>query len=237
MFTRTQLILGHEGMQRLRNIRVIIFGIGGVGSWCAESLVRTGVENVTLVDSDVICASNINRQLHATRETVGRVKVDVMKERLLSINTNAKIEVIHKFYDIQTAEEFPLEQYDVIIDAIDSTDSKILLMERASSLADKGVLFLSAMGAALKIDASRIKVADFWEVHGCPLASRLRKQIRRTCRTVGHFPCVYSDEVLENKRDGLDLSGEKRVNGSLVHITAIYGMILTGEVLKRINLR
>ena len=131
MFTRTQLILGHEGMQRLRNIRVIIFGIGGVGSWCAESLVRTGVENVTLVDSDVICASNINRQLHATRETVGRVKVDVMKERLLSINSNAKIEVIHKFYDIQTAEEFPLEQYDVIIDAIDSTDSKILLMERA----------------------------------------------------------------------------------------------------------
>lgn len=234
MFTRTQLILGQEGIERLQSLKVIIFGIGGVGSWCAESLVRSGVRCITLVDSDIVCVSNINRQLHATVDTVGRVKVDVMRARLLSLNPQAKVEVVHKYYDSQTADEFRLEEYDVVIDAIDSTESKILLMERASALSDRGVLFLSAMGAALKIDASRIRIADFWDVHGCPLASRLRKQIRRTGRTVGHFTCVYSDEVLENRREGLDLTGEQRVNGSLVHITAIYGMMLTGEVLKSV---
>jgi tRNA A37 threonylcarbamoyladenosine dehydratase len=234
MFTRTQLILGKEGLSRLQSLKVVIFGIGGVGSWCAESLIRTGVMNLTLVDSDVVCHSNINRQLHATHETIGKVKVDVMKSRLLTLNPEAHIEVVHTFYDETTADDFHLEQFDVIIDAIDSTESKILLMERASALADRGVLFLSAMGAALKINASRIKTADFWDVHGCPLASRLRKQIRRTGRIVGHFKCVYSDEVLENRREGLDLSVEQRVNGSLVHITAIYGMILTSEVVKSV---
>lgn len=232
MFTRTQLILGKAGLLRLQSLRIIIFGIGGVGSWCAESLVRTGVKNLTLVDSDVVCKSNINRQLHATQETVGRVKVEVMKERLCTLNTEANIDVVHKFYNEETADDFLLEGYDVIIDAIDSTESKILLMERATSMSAQGKLFLSAMGAALKIDASRIKIADFWDVHGCPLGSRLRKQIRRMGRKVGHFTCVYSDEVLENHREELDLQEGQRVNGSLVHITAIYGMMLTGEVLK-----
>ena len=147
--------------------RVIIFGVGGVGSWCAESLVRSGISHLTIVDSDRICVTNVNRQLQATSKTVGLVKVNVLKDRLLEINPQAEIEAIQEIYSAENDPMFHLEEYDYIIDAIDSLENKVHLILRATECPGK---FFSAMGAALKIDPTQVQVADFWKVHGCPLA-------------------------------------------------------------------
>ena len=179
--------------KRLQRIKVIIFGLGGVGSWCAESLVRSGVCHITLVDSDRVDVTNINRQLPATSSTVGQVKVDVMKNRLMDINPDAEIMAIRRFYTEETADEFDLSQYDYVIDAIDSLKDKALLILRATNSEAK---LFSSMGAALKVDAGKISVAEFWKVQGCPLAAALRRKFKRS----GQFPrrkfkCVYSPEL------------------------------------------
>lgn len=228
--SRTELLLGKTGLARLQAVRVIIFGVGGVGSWCAESLVRTGLRHITLVDADTICTSNINRQLHATEPSVGHVKVDAMRQRLLSIDSQIDVTCIHEFYSEETADSFCLDQYDYIIDCIDSLSSKALLISRATRA--KGI-FLSSMGAALKVDSQRIRLADFWDVQGCPLGSKLRKMLRKQKAEIGHFRCVFSDEVLPNVTSEAAPQG-KRINGSLVHITAIFGFMLAGEVVKDI---
>lgn len=240
--SRTRLLFGEKGTSAIQHARVIIFGIGGVGSWCAESLVRTGFTQITMVDADRISESNINRQLHATTATVGQVKVDAMRERLLLINPEAQIETIYKYYDAETSLEFDLDAYDYVVDAIDSLSAKAFLISRASQ---SKAFFVSSMGAALKVDPTRIRVADFWDVQGCPLGSKLRKMIRRNKMTVGHFTCVFDDEVLPNvgqideektnilQGDNVEWNTKKvATNGSLVHITAIFGFTLAGLITK-----
>ena len=219
-FARTESLLGAEVMGRLRSVRVIVFGVGGVGSWCAESLVRTGVRHLTIVDSDEVCASNVNRQMMATTKTIGRVKVDALKERLLEINPDAQIDAVHRMYTAETADEFCLADYDYIIDAIDSISDKMLLMLRAC---ETDAVFFSSMGAARKLDSSRISVAEFWKVKGCPLGSALRRKFRAS----GEFPkkkfkCVYSDEQPSAFEEG--------GLGSLHHITAVFGLTMAGLV-------
>ena len=223
IFQRSELLLGPDAMERIAEKRVIVFGVGGVGSWCAESLVRSGIKQLTIVDSDSVCASNINRQLMATTETIGRVKVDVLKERLLSINPSAQITAIHEFFTAETAESFHLDTYDYIIDAIDSLKDKALLILMACQTE---AAFFSSMGAALKLDPTRIKVDEFWKIQGDPLARVLRKRFKRE----GQYPsrkflCVYSDELVEPQGEG---------KGSLVHITAIFGFMLASLVIQDI---
>ncbi len=166
IFQRTELLLGNEVMANMASKRVIIFGIGGVGSWCAESLIRSGIQYLTIVDSDLVCITNINRQLHATTQTVGQVKTEVLKQRLLEINPSATIQSIQKIYEQSTSASFELDSYDYIIDAIDSLSNKMDLIRKATRT--NAVLF-SSMGASLKIDPTKIRVEEFWKVKGCPL--------------------------------------------------------------------
>ena len=236
IFRRSELLLGDEAMNRIGEKRVIIFGVGGVGSWCAESLVRSGIKHLTIVDSDRVCITNINRQLMATSKTVGQVKVEALKERLLSINPSAEITALQQIFTAETADSFDIGSYDYIIDAIDSLKDKTLLILMATQTDAK---FFSSMGAALKLDPTRIKIAEFWKVQGDPLARALRKRFKRD----GQYPkrkfqCVFSDELLENKGtppdDGEDPStfNKPQVNGTLVHITAIFGFMLAGLVIQ-----
>ncbi len=256
IFQRTELLLGSEIMKEMALKKVILFGIGGVGSWCAESLIRSGIRNLTIVDSDRIAESNINRQLHATTLTVGEVKTEVLKKRLLEINPFAEITAIQKIYNEQNHDFFELEKYDYIIDAIDSIGSKAHLIRKATRTK---AVFFSSMGASLKLDPAKISVAEFWKVKGCPLASRMRRVLKKGELPAKKFLCVYSEELLENKGAGLifnsnepeseqnkllpgdpelvnhDWSTKKAViNGTVVHITAIYGFTLAGLVIKDI---
>ena len=221
IFQRSELLLGSEAMERIAKKRVIVFGVGGVGSWCAESLVRSGIKHLTIVDSDSVCASNINRQLMATTQTVGQVKVDVLKERLLCINPAAEITALHQFFTAETADSFHLDSYDYIVDAIDTLKDKTLLILMACNTEAK---FFSSMGAALKLDPTRIKITEFWKVQGDPLARVIRKRFKREGQYPARkFQCVYSDELVEPQGEG---------KGSLVHITAIFGFMLAGLVVQ-----
>ncbi len=255
IFRRTELLLGEDALKQLSEKRVIIFGVGGVGSWCAESLIRTGIQQLTIVDSDRVCITNINRQLMATSQTVGQVKVEVLKERLLSINPRAEITALQQIFTAETAESFNIGNYDYVIDAIDSLKDKVLLIQMAT---EAGICFFSSMGAALKMDPTRIKVAEFWKIQGDPLARALRRRFKRD----GHFPkrkflCVYSDELLQNKGHNATCgtsqcvcpkaqegpgdpslvnhewcSSKAQINGTLAHITAIFGFMLAGLVIQ-----
>lgn len=227
IFRRSELLLGDEAMSRIGEKRVIIFGVGGVGSWCAESLIRSGIRKLTIVDSDRVCITNINRQLMATTKTVGQVKVDALKERLLSINPSAEITALQQVFNADSASQFGLEEYDYIIDAIDSLKDKALLILLACQT--KAKLF-SSMGAALKLDPTRIKTAEFWKVTGDPLARALRNRFKRDKQFPKRkFQCVFSDELLENK---MPIDPDDKGNGSIVHITAIFGMMLAGLVIQ-----
>lgn len=253
---RAQLLLGGETMKRLESVRVIIFGVGGVGSWCAESLVRSGLRHLTIVDNDRVCITNVNRQLMATTQTVGQVKVDALKAHLLTVNPTVEVDARHQVFTADTADTFCLDEYDFIIDAIDSLQDKMLLIEMACRTKAR---FYSSMGAALKLDPTRIRVTEFWKVQGCPLARALRQRFKKLKRYPARkFMCVYSDELVDNKgcnsafdteyctcpkaRDGATAgwlndercSGKARVNGSLMHITAIFGLTIAGLVLKDI---
>ena len=265
IFRRAELLLGDEAMSRIAGKRVIIFGVGGVGSWCAESLVRSGIRQLTIVDSDRVCITNINRQLMATTKTVGQVKVDALKERLLTINPSAEITALQQVFTAETAESFQLDTYDYIIDAIDSLKDKALLILMATNLPSnrgdkRGAQFFSSMGAALKLDPTKIQVAEFWKVKGDPLARALRNRFKRD-KAFPHrkFQCVYSDELLENKGHNATCGTEQcmcpkakngpgdpnllnhewcsskaQINGTLSHITAIFGFMLAGLVIQDI---
>lgn len=224
MFQRAEQLLGTDAMKRIGAQRVIIFGVGGVGSWCAEALVRTGVRHLTLVDFDRVDVTNINRQLMATQQTIGQVKVDALRERLLTINPEAEITALCKLFDEQSAADFALDNYDFIIDAIDSLKDKALLIEMACQTKAK---FFSSMGAALKLDPTRVQVAEFWKVKGDPLARALRNRFKKQQRFPKRkFKCVFSDEPAQQV-------GE--VKGSLVQITAVFGMTLASLVIQEIT--
>lgn len=258
IFQRTELLLGKSFIEKAAEKRIIIFGIGGVGSWCAESLVRSGIRYLTIVDSDRVCVTNINRQLMATTKTVGKVKTEVLKERLLEINPKAEITALQKIYSPETYESFELGTYDFIIDGIDSFSNKIHLIQEATKT--NAILF-SSMGAALKMDPSRIKVDEFWKVVGCPLGAALRKKIRQSKLVVSKpFMCVFSDELLENKGENASCGTEKcmcpkalegpgdpdlvnhewcslkaQVNGTTSYMPAMFGMTIASLVVQAIE--
>lgn len=246
IFDRTARLLGNDGLECLDRIKVIIFGVGGVGSWAAETLVRTGVTHVTIVDADKVAASNVNRQLPALVSTVGQVKVDVLSRHLLDINPEASVTALHTLYNASTASSFCLEDYDYVIDAIDSLSDKALLILNATEAMSlhKGMKLFSSMGAALKLDPSRIAVDEFWKVKGCPLAAALRRKFKKSGRFPARkFKCVYSDELVPNSpayepaatEDGgmAPMSFNKAVtNGSLMHITSIFGITLASLVIR-----
>ena len=238
IFQRTELLLGEETVQRIAEARVIIFGVGGVGSWCAETLVRSGIHHLTMVDSDEVVASNINRQLMATTATIGQPKVEVLRERLQTINPDAEITAICGRYNADTAERFRLEEYDYVIDAIDSLKDKALLINNVTRT--ENTCLFSSMGAARKFDPTRIRIAEFWKVEGDPLARTLRHKFKQ----LGEYPerkflCVYSDEILANQQSAVSsqpsaVSNQPTPNGTMAHITAIFGNMLASLVLKHI---
>ncbi len=257
IFQRTELLLGKSFIEKAAEKKVIIFGIGGVGSWCAESLIRSGIGYLTIVDSDRVCVTNVNRQIMATTKTVGKVKTDVLKARLLEINPKAEITAIQKIYNPETSESFELDSYDFIIDGIDSLSNKIHLIQTATKT---NACFFSSMGAALKMDPTRIKVAEFWKVDGCPLGAALRKRIKRIGGTSKKFLCVYSDELLQNKGQNTACGTEKcmcpkalegpgdaelvnhewcslkaQVNGTTSYMPAMFGMTIASLVIQAIE--
>ncbi len=255
IYNRSERLLGADTMDALAQKSVIIFGVGGVGSWCAESLVRSGFRRITIVDSDRVCITNVNRQIMATMQTVGMVKVDALKERLLSINPKAEITAIQKIYTESTAEEFNIAQYDYIVDAIDSLQDKALLILNACRTKSA---FFSSMGAALKMDPTKVAVAEFWKVKGCPLGAALRRRFKsRKTFPSRKFKCVYSEELLpnlgrshacgtaaclcpkaENGPGDPELlnhewcSSKAQINGSLAHITAMFGFTIAGLIMQ-----
>lgn len=230
-FSRVERLVGADGLMRLNEARVILFGVGGVGSWCAEALVRSGIGQLTIVDPDLVDRSNINRQLPATSSTVGRPKVEVLRERLQDINPSCRVEALQKRYEAGT--EWGLEGYDVIIDAIDSLKDKAALILEGS--AAEGAFF-SSMGAACKLDPTKVRVAEFFSVRGCPLGSALRKRLRQA-KTLPAKPflCVYDDEVLPNLGPEQDPGPGKAVaNGTLAPITGIFGFTLAALAIEHI---
>lgn len=238
IFNRTRLLVGRDVMDSIASKSVIVFGVGGVGSWCAESLVRSGIRRLTIVDADRVCETNINRQLMATTKTVGMVKVDALRQRLLEINPGAEIVAKQMVYDETTADSFSLEEYDYIVDAIDSLKDKVLLIRRAC---ETKAMLVSSMGAALKMAPTKVEVAEFWKVHGCPLGAALRRRFKQMkIRPAKKFNCVFSEELLENR--GADESTETdnglfhkaQINGTMAHITAIFGFTLAGLIMEDI---
>ncbi len=239
-FNRLKLLLGDDVLSCVMSKRVIVFGVGGVGSWCAESLVRSGICDITLVDADKVCVTNINRQLLATTSTIDGVKVEVMKRRLLDINPDAQVTALEKRYDESTASRFNLNDYDYVIDAIDTLADKALLIRNAC---DSSATLFASMGAALKTDSSRISVAEFWKVQGCPLAAALRRRFKRSGQSPSRkFKCVYSDEIFPNRGGDVEADGSMTfnkvaINGTLAHTTAIFGLklaeLVITDVLKR----
>ncbi len=252
-FHRTELLIGEDAVKRLSETRVILFGVGGVGSWCAEALVRSGVGHVTLVDNDLICVTNVNRQLQATANNVGKSKVEALRERLLEIHPDVEITALQKVYTQSAREEFNLESYDYVIDAIDSLSHKVDLM---ASVMDLGITLFSAMGAACKLDATSIKVDSIWETRGCKLAKFVRKRLRHY-GTTGDCLCVYSQEFFPPKFESKTACGsdtcfcpkqvdenrdeipadvwcnqKAQINGSMVHMTGAFGFNLAGLIVQ-----
>lgn len=241
-FSRVELLLGKEAIDAISSQRVILFGVGGVGSWCAEALVRSGIIHLTIVDPDRVNISNMNRQLPATLSTIGELKVEVLKKRLLDINPNAEIEAIAQIYTEETAATFHLHTYHYIVDAIDTLTHKANLLLEACKT-DARVF--ASMGAALKMDPTRIHITEFWKVKGCKLAAALRQKFRKGEMPSQKIQCVYSEELLQNKgadsvieqkeQGGIISSFKPHSNGTMLHITGIFGFMLASLVINDIN--
>ena len=230
---RVGLLIGNKGVEKLKNASVIVFGTGGVGSWCAEALVRSGLGKIDIVDFDKVCESNINRQLQATTKTIGQSKVDVLKQRLLEINPDCKITAYNKQFNKESAKDFNIKNADYVIDAIDNLKNKLDLIETVCS---SGVPLFSSMGMALKLDPSCIKTSSIWKTNTCPLAQLVRQGLRKRGFT-GDFLAVYSDEKPRDNRQDDSLKDQytsKRINGSLITVTASAGLMLASLVIKDI---
>ncbi len=230
-FSRVERLLGADGLAQLTQARVILFGVGGVGGWCAEALVRSGIGHLTIVDPDDVDVTNINRQLPATTKTVGRPKVEVLRERLLEINPLCEVTALQERYFIGA--DFQLASYDVIIDAIDSLTDKANLILEASACPGA---FFSSMGAACKLDPTQVRVAEFFDVRGCPLGAALRKRLRKNgTLPKKKFLCVYDAEVLPNLGPEQDPGPGKAIaNGTLAPITGIFGFTLAALAIQHI---
>ena len=224
IFKRSILALGERAFRRLRLAKVAVIGVGGVGGWCAESLVRAGLGRIMIVDPDRVAPSNINRQNVATTETVGELKVNVLEKRLLAINPGLEIDARAKAYTAENAGEFDFSLCDCVIDAIDSLDDKVHLIRHVTGM--EGPLLLSSMGAAFRTDPFAVRKDEFWKVKGDGLARALRARFRRSGEFPGRrFTCVYSTEAPLEPEDA-PLTQEARAYGSLPHVTASFGFAL-----------
>ena len=242
-FSRTQLIFGAEGMERLFRARVAVFGIGGVGGYTVEALARSGVGTLDLIDDDRVCLTNVNRQIFATRKTVGQYKVNVAQARILEINPDAVVHTYKTFYSPQTAEQFDFTQYDYVVDAIDTVTGKLALVEQAERA---GVPIISSMGAGNKVDPTAFEVADIYETSVCPLARVMRQELRK--RGIRRLKVVYSKEPALTPIDDMTIScrahcicppgtarkctQRRQVPGSNAFVPPAVGLILAGEVVK-----
>ncbi len=242
-FSRTQLLLGEENMNRLSEAKVAIFGIGGVGGYVAEALARSGVGSFVLVDDDKVCLTNINRQIIATRKTVGQYKADVMKERILDINPKAEVEVRKCFYLPENAHEFDFSTYSYVVDAVDTVTAKIEIIMRAK---EANVPVISCMGAGNKLDPTKFQVADIYKTSMCPLARVMRQELKK--RRVKKLKVVYSTEKPTRPIEDMSIScrtncicppgaahkcTERRdIPGSIAFVPSVAGLILAGEVIK-----
>ena len=231
-FSRTELLLGHEAMERLARSRVAVFGVGGVGGYVVEALVRSGVGALDLIDNDTVCLSNLNRQLIATTGTLGRCKVDVARERCLSINPQADIRVHRTFYLPETAAQFDFSRYDYVVDAIDTVTGKIALVLQAR---DAGTPIISSMGAGNKLAPTAFEVADIYETSVCPLAKVMRRELKK--RGVERLKVVYSREKAMTPLPAVSVEAaattiRRATPGSVAFVPSVAGLIIAGEVIK-----
>lgn len=225
-FSRTELLIGEKAVEKLANSRVAVFGVGGVGGYVVEALVRSGVGTLDLIDNDDVSISNINRQIIATTKTVGRSKVEVAKERALEINPDVKINTYQMFYTSETEGQFDFSQYDYVVDAIDTVGGKLSLVERAKSV---GTPIICAMGAGNKLDPTMFEVADISETTVCPLARVMRTELKK--RNITDVKVVYSKEIPQ-KSALIDEKTGKSVPGSISFVPSVVGLIIAGEVIK-----
>lgn len=242
-FSRTELLLGKEAMERLSKSRVAVFGVGGVGGYVCEALVRSGVGGFDLIDDDKVCLTNLNRQIIATRKTVGQYKVEVMKERILEINPEADVRIHKCFFLPENAEDFSFEEYDYVVDAVDTVTAKIELILRAKG---NNIPIISSMGAGNKLDGSQFRVADIYKTKVCPLAKVMRRELKK--RGIKNLKVVYSEEKPIRPIDDMAIScrtncicppgakhkcTERRdIPGSAAFVPSIAGLIIAGEVVK-----
>ena len=230
-FSRTAMVIGEDGIEKLNNSKVAIFGIGGVGSFVVEGLVRAGVQNFILVDKDVIDITNLTRQIHATTKTIGKDKVEVMKQRILDINPNAKVEIFKEFFMPDSKTKIIDKSIDYIVDAVDTVTAKIELVIQAKKL---GIPIISAMGTGNKLDPTRFEVTDIYKTSICPLAKVMRKELRKI--GIEKLKVVYSKEEpiisskIHNKEE--QENNKKQVPGSVSFVPSVAGMIIAGEVIK-----
>lgn len=242
-FSRTELLFGKEAMDKLQNSRVAVFGIGGVGGYVCEALVRSGVYHFDLIDDDQVCLTNLNRQIVATRKTVGQYKAEVMRDRMLEINPDVDVTVHKCFFLPENADEFPFDQYDYVVDAVDTVTAKIELVMKAQ---EKGVPIISSMGAGNKLDASAFRVADIYQTRVDPLARVMRREMKK--RGVKKLKVVYSEEQPKRPIEDMAIScrnhcicppgakhkcTERRdIPGSTAFVPSVAGLIIAGEVIK-----
>ena len=232
-FSRTELLVGKENMERFANARVAVFGVGGVGGYVVEALARTGIGTLDLIDNDTVCLTNLNRQIIATHKSIGRYKVDVAKERILDINPDAVVNTYQTFYMPDTAEQFDFSQYDYVVDAIDTVTGKIEIIMQAQKTHTP---VISSMGAGNKMNPEMFEVADIYQTSVCPLAKVMRRELKK--RGVKHLKVVYSKELpIQPSEEAQALcmeegSNKKTVPGSNAFVPSVVGLIIAGEVIK-----
>ncbi len=235
-FARTQLLIGQDGLEKLQHAKVAVFGVGGVGGYVVEALARSGVGSFVLVDNDTVAMTNLNRQIIATLDTVGKYKVDVMRDRIHSINPEAQVEVHKCFYLPETAEEFDFTKYSYVVDAVDTVTAKIDIIMRATEL---NIPVMSSMGAGNKLDPTQFQVADIYKTSVCPLAKVMRRELKK--RGVKKCKVVYSTEqavqpIAEESNttftEEKDSTTRRALPGSIAFVPSVAGLIIAGEVIK-----
>lgn len=232
-FSRTELLLGGENMQKLKKARVAVFGVGGVGGYVVEALARSGVGGLDLIDKDTVSLTNINRQIIALHSTIGKYKVDVAKERVLDINPEAIVNVYRTFYLPETAGQFDFTEYDYVVDAIDTVTGKLMLAEQADRA---GTPIISSMGAGNKLNAAAFEVADIYETSVCPLAKVMRRELKK--RGIPGLKVVYSKETpMTQMVNDTERSSERRTPGSIAFVPSVAGLIIAGEVIRDLTVR
>lgn len=227
-FARTKMLIGEKAFEKLKNSKIAIFGLGGVGSYAAEIIARCGVENIVIFDGDRVDATNINRQILADSETIGRPKTEVMKDRILKINENAKVEANFTFFDFSNANNYDFSGYNYIIDAVDTVTSKILLICKAKS---ESIPIISSMGTGNKINPLEVEVAELYATQNCPLAKVMRRELKK--RGIEDLKVVYSKETPKYAPSSNDKNG-KRINSSIAFVPSVAGIVLASEVIKNI---